>query len=344
MIRKIFLSALAAAVLFVGLPTAAVGGAVFGSYSDISMPTGTAVVSAGTSKKAVARATFSKKSITVTAGVKQKLPIKWKNKKRAKLKYTVKDKCLLTVSKKGYVKGLHPGETSVTLKNKSGKKSTIKITINEPADMNQTVYLTYDDGPGATVTPRLLDVLKQNKVKATFFVIGSNAENNSAILKRAAKEGHTIGIHTYSHNYGQIYSSPQAYLNDFHQTEKVIKKITGKKPRYFRFPGGGNNKYMSPEFQHEVLHELHKEGYIEMDWNAATGDATGRPYGAGEMVNIGLDSRFGRGPVFILAHDEDSKTLTPDVAAGLINAYRSKGAVFKGLNEYYGPEYTLCKR
>lgn len=89
-----------------------------------------------------------------------------------------------------------------------------------------TVYLTFDDGPSAN-TAAILDVLAAQGVKATFFVGGSEAENASELLRRIVEEGHTIGIHTYSHQYRELYSSVESYLADFKQVYDMIYEATG---------------------------------------------------------------------------------------------------------------------
>ena len=99
----------------------------------------------------------------------------------------------------------------------------------------KTVYLTFDDGPIPEVTPRVLEILDRYQVKATFFIVGYEGKANKKLLKRIVKDGHTIAIHTYTHDYRKIYSSKKAFLSDFHKTEKLIVDTTGVKPHYFRF-------------------------------------------------------------------------------------------------------------
>ena len=103
------------------------------------------------------------------------------------------------------------------------------------------VFLTFDDGPSKSVTIPILDILKQNNVKATFFVLGSNAERYPEIVKRAYQEGHYIANHSFTHVYSNIYSSPQAVLDEYNRTEIAIKNAIGDQTynsRVFRFPGG----------------------------------------------------------------------------------------------------------
>lgn len=106
---------------------------------------------------------------------------------------------------------------------------------------SKVAYLTFDDGPSQAVTPLILDVLKEENIKATFFVLGINVKNNPDILKRTYLEGHYIANHGYSHNYSKIYASKEKVLEEYNKTEKVIKKAIGNNDYssyLFRFPGG----------------------------------------------------------------------------------------------------------
>ena len=107
------------------------------------------------------------------------------------------------------------------------------------------VFLTFDDGPSSLITPLILDVLKQEDVKATFFLLGINAKNNKDIIKREFEEGHYIANHGYSHKYSEIYLSPEATLQEYKITEQIIRDALGNqnyRSNLFRFPGGSNRR------------------------------------------------------------------------------------------------------
>ena len=105
----------------------------------------------------------------------------------------------------------------------------------------KVVYLTFDDGPSAKVTPQILDILKQYNVKATFFIIAKNAEQYPDTVKRAADEGHTIASHTYSHDYSYVYGSLENFREEVNKAKDVLTNIVGEDAftNIFRFPGGG---------------------------------------------------------------------------------------------------------
>ena len=108
--------------------------------------------------------------------------------------------------------------------------------------VENTVYLTFDDGPSAR-TDEILKTLAEKDVKATFFVVGQNDEANLQRMRDIVEQGHTIGMHTYSHDYEKIYASVEAYLEDMYQIFCQIKETTGVTPTVFRFPGGSINGY-----------------------------------------------------------------------------------------------------
>lgn len=138
----------------------------------------------------------------------------------------------------------------------------------------KTVYLTYDDGPGI-YTEDLLKILAHHKVKATFFVTGFFKKNLNC-LELEAKAGHTVAVHTYSHDYGKIYKSDKAYWDDFEQMEQTIEQHTGKRTNLFRFPGGSSNG-VSRKYKEGIMTDLTRQaeekGLVYFDWNVLSGDS-----------------------------------------------------------------------
>lgn len=139
---------------------------------------------------------------------------------------------------------------------------------------NKTIYLTFDDGPGAH-TARLLDILKKYDVKATFFVVGYN-NNYNDLITREANEGHTVGLHSYTHNYGLIYSSIDAYMEDLLNIQNKVKEYTGVESKIIRFPGGSSNT-ISRRYRTKIMSDLTKKveeiGFRYFDWTIMSGDA-----------------------------------------------------------------------
>ena len=130
---------------------------------------------------------------------------------------------------------------TVTDTNKNTSTKTRKIRVEEkPTNATGVIYLTFDDGPSATITPKILDILKSENVKATFFIL-NYSDANAHLVKRIVNEGHTIAIHGYSHDYNQIYQSEEAYMNNLKSLREKIKITTGVDTVITRFPGGSSN-------------------------------------------------------------------------------------------------------
>ena len=165
----------------------------------------------------------------------------------------------------------------------------------------KVMYLTFDDGPVAGNTERVLDILKEKGVKATFFVVGENVERNPQLAKRIVDEGHTIGIHCYHHDYKKLYVSADSYLKDFEKARQAVYEATGVDAKLFRFPGGSINSYNKKVYQ-EIISEMTEKGYIYHDWNASLEDAVKNPK-AEKLIQNAKESTLGRKKVVMLAHD-----------------------------------------
>lgn len=197
----------------------------------------------------------------------------------------------------------------------------------------KTAYLTFDDGPSQTVTPLILDLLKQENIKATFFVLGNRVERNPSLVKRAYEEGHYIANHGYSHNYASIYSSPQAVLDEYNQAQNAIKNAIGTDydGHLFRFPGGlPGGKYKNIKLEAKELLAQNQICYI--DWNALSQDAAGAKTKEALVQNV-KDSVGSKQVVVILMHDAADKILTYETLPEVIAYLREQGYCFKNFYE-----------
>ena len=194
------------------------------------------------------------------------------------------------------------------------------------------VFLTFDDGPSKTVTPLILDLLKQENIKATFFLLGSRAELNPDIVKREYDEGHYIANHGYSHNYTNIYQTPQSVVDEFNATEVAIKNALGNQEYnsyLFRFPGGmPGGKHA--QLKAEAAQILEQNGVAHLDWNALTSDAAGAKTSE-EMLQNAISTIGEKNCVVILMHDAGDKILTYEMLPNLISYLREKGYEFKNM-------------
>ncbi len=176
-----------------------------------------------------------------------------------------------------YVPGTYT--LTYTVADEEGREASVTRTVTveavpvpdivEPAP--KTVYLTFDDGPCGN-TGRLLDVLKKHDAKATFFVVGNKA--SPEFIKRAYEEGHSIGVHSYTHVYKDIYASEEAFFRDFLATEQVIYEQTGSYTRLFRFPGGSSNtcSMFNRGIISRLAQHMQNMGFRYFDWNVSSGD------------------------------------------------------------------------
>lgn len=204
---------------------------------------------------------------------------------------------------------------------KSRTCSSCKLT--ETTKNEKTIYLTFDDGPGE-YTEKILEILRENNIKATFFVT-NQFPRYRYVLKDIVKDGHAIGVHSLTHQWS-IYSDKKSYLDDFNAMHKIILDETGVDTRLFRFPGGTNNT-VSCNYSTGIMKSLEehmtKEGYFYFDWNVDSGDTT--YYTASEIVRYTINQIDGRHSSVVLMHDIKSRTveaLKEIVRFGLENGYK----------------------
>ncbi len=165
----------------------------------------------------------------------------------------------------------------------------------------KTMYLTFDDGPSAENTDRILDILKERNIKATFFLIGEYVRCYPEVARRIVEEGHTIGIHCDCHDYEPLYASVDSYLADFEKARQTVYEVTGVKTNLFRFPGGSVNSY-NEKVRDDIIETMTERGYIYYDWNASIEDAVKDP-DPEKLVQNGVETTLGRKKVIMLAHD-----------------------------------------
>ena len=191
-------------------------------------------------------------------------------------------------------------------------------------------YLTFDDGP-SPVTESILDTLKQEKIKATFFVLGSNIDYRKEMVKRMYDEGHYVANHGYSHVYSKIYASPEAVLEEYNQTNEKIRNAIGN-PEYnshlFRFPGGlPGGKYAA--LKQEAKELLNQNDIVHVDWNTLNGDAETNDLSP-EFELQRLSETVGeKNSIVVLMHDAAHKSVTAETLPQIIAALREKGYEFK---------------
>ena len=202
------------------------------------------------------------------------------------------------------------------------KNSTFALADTSSPEA-KSVYLTFDDGPSDKVTPKILDVLKEENVKATFFIIGRQAQTRKDILKRAFDEGHTLGVHSYSHEYNKIYSSTQSLLKDIDECNEVIKSVTGNYSDIYRFPGG------SYGLSNELISAVTSHGMRYVDWNASMRDAEICEATPQQLYSAAISTVANPERIVLLAHDSTTKSATVEALQKIIRHFKDKGYSFK---------------
>jgi len=205
-----------------------------------------------------------------------------------------------------------------------------EIECDQP---RRVVYLTFDDGPTRNVTPRILDTLAERGIHATFFVVGSMVRANPDIMQRIVDEGHTVGIHSDTHVYAQIYASLNAFINDFRAAQDLIAEFTGYTPTIYRFPGGSNTGF-NARVRTPAINFLDEHGYVFFDWNASIDDSIGGNRTPAQLLARGLETTHGD-KVIMLAHDTQSATAA--MMGDLIDALSARGFVFDVLTSDVEP-------
>lgn len=210
---------------------------------------------------------------------------------------------------------------------------TTKTTKTQKRSDEKIAYLTFDDGPSIN-TEKLLDILDQYNVKATFFVIYH--KNMEKKYKAIAERGHTIALHSYSHSYSKIYKTEKGYYSDLNKIHDYVEKVTGVDSKIIRFPGGSSNT-VSRKYNKNIMKTLKKsvteKGYVYHDWNIDSTDASGinrDPDLLVENVKKGLAKN--KPVVDILMHDTGkSKTTTVEALPRIIEAVLAQGYVIEPL-------------
>ena len=204
---------------------------------------------------------------------------------------------------------------------KSRREEVAGGELTEENDGVRKVYLTFDDGPSSN-TGRILDILAEYDVKATFFVVGKEDEQYQALYKRIVEEGHTLAMHSYSHKYNEIYQSVESYSADLSKLQEFLYDTTGVWCRYCRFPGGSSNT-VSRVNMHELISYLDDQDMSYFDWNISSGDAVSHYISPSDIVRNCTVNLREYDEAIILMHDAADKNSTVEALPGLIETIQT---------------------
>lgn len=192
------------------------------------------------------------------------------------------------------------------------------LTGTVPKDGKHHVYLTFDDGPSVQ-TGKVLDILKQYKVKATFFVVGREDAKSIALYQRIVDEGHTLAMHSYSHDYAKLYVSLDSFQEDLHRLQNLLFDKTGVWCKYYRFPGGSSNTASKVSMK-DLEAYLDREGIAYFDWNVYGGDGI-----SAEVIVKNVTANVDKyKESVILLHDAADKRATVSALPGIIEYLQSQ--------------------
>lgn len=194
---------------------------------------------------------------------------------------------------------------------------------NFQPENGKMAYLTFDDGPYPSTTPKILAILAKENVRATFFNIGQQVELYPDLLKAEYEQGNAIGNHTYSHNMAKVYKGPKEFLADVKKAEEIIYDTIGIRPQIVRAPGGTVG-----HFNIDYFNAMDTEGYLMEDWNVDPGDTVARFVPASQLIHQVEQQIQGKTRVVILLHDIVGKNTTIDALPGIIELLKKQGFSF----------------
>jgi peptidoglycan-N-acetylglucosamine deacetylase len=219
----------------------------------------------------------------------------------------------------------------------NNEKSTENVSSNN--NDKKIIYLTFDDGPSYKVTNNVLDILKENEVKATFFLIGNQIKDKEDVVKRIYDGGHSIGLHTYTHNFRKIYCDEDKFIQEMMSCRNEIEEVIGIAPNIIRFPGG-SYKHLSKSY----LKKLHDNNFRVYDWNMDNCDGLNpkiQPYNLYTKAIKGSDKMDN---IILLMHCTDMNKNTCNALPQIISYYKLHGYEFKLITDDTAELYFPMKK
>lgn len=201
------------------------------------------------------------------------------------------------------------------------------------------VFLTFDDGPSITNTRKIISILKENNIRATFFVVGKKIDEYPDIAKELYKSGMCIAPHTYSHDYKTMYKNVDSYFEDLEKCNTAIKKITGKNPPpYTRLPGGSDNGVSTRERMIKIRKRLNEKGIRYVDWNVSSADAVSHIVPTIKIKNNVMQQCKNKRIAVVLMHDAYYKKTTVEALPDIISYLKGEGFKFRTFNDISAEE------
>lgn len=206
--------------------------------------------------------------------------------------------------------------------------SSKPIKAAELEESTKKIFLTFDDGPGGKVTEEILNTLKENDVKATFFLIGELVEKHPDLVKRMNDEGHSIGVHTFTHERNKIYRNDSSFLEENLKAQESIEKVIGKKVFSLRFPFGSNNSTYT--LKKSLVDSLHEQGFRIYDWTVDSTDALNPNLSPSSIVQKSISNSD---YIVLLMHCGYSNNNSAKALPSIIKHFKSAGYSFEVIDE-----------
>lgn len=208
----------------------------------------------------------------------------------------------------------------------------VDVLKEEKEEAKKIAYLTFDDGPSQN-TIKILDFLKANNIHATFFVLGKDGYEDT--YKRIVDEGHTLALHSDTHDYASIYRTVDTFMEDIESLASHMEEITGVESKVLRFPGGSNNtvshRYGGKEIMNQIIPTVQEAGYVYFDWNVDSMDAAKGLQDKQVIIDSVLNQSKYQKNAVILMHDAAAKTTTVEALPEIVEGLKEQGFVFRGL-------------
>ncbi|WP_238882394.1 polysaccharide deacetylase family protein [Clostridium sp. YIM B02551] len=202
----------------------------------------------------------------------------------------------------------------------------------------KVIYITFDDGP-TKVSNKVLDVLDEYGVKATFFLIGEQIQRNRDVVFRMYENGHSIGLHSYTHSRNKIYSSRSSFLDEMKKTQKELEELTGYKSTILRFPFGCNNNMY--KLDNKMVDMLHSEGLKIFDWNVDSKDGAIQGLSSYDILK---NSKTDKNRIILLLHCSSNNKNTVKALPSIIKYYKEKGYTFKTIDANTDEQFRVIKK
>lgn len=216
----------------------------------------------------------------------------------------------------------------------------VRCEENSPVEnLQKTIYLTFDDGPGGKTTIKILDTLKKESVPGTFFIIGDQIDRQEDIILRMKNEGHSIGLHSFSHDRNILYRSSDDFISEMEKVQKRLYEVTGENYYILRFPFGCNN--MTYKLTSNMVDAIHASNFKIYDWTQDTLDGANPNSSPSTILKRAISEKD---TVILLMHCARNNKNSADALPSIIKYYKDHGYTFKKITPETKEIYKFIKR